>query len=240
MSRIFSHSWLTICVVASRSCLQGFLDPIDRRAIRTAFGLIGSEEVAIEEPLYLRIATLDDKPADVREAWQWPLDFDLSTSHWNRRGWVFQEKYLSPQKLFFGASMVHFQHENVATSENGCIAAPDLLKSISGDSEYIRQFLSQETIRTAQPFTADLWYDTIERFSRNEFTQRLDCFPALSGLARIFKQVTSYRYVAGLWEEDIHCGLLWVTQGPSSGQYANLRQLIRAIERSPTSAPSWS
>ncbi|KAI7775441.1 HET-domain-containing protein [Diaporthe eres] len=39
-----------------------------------------------------------------------PLVRDLEYSKWNKRGWVFQERILSPRLLYFGARMIHFQH----------------------------------------------------------------------------------------------------------------------------------
>ena len=72
------------------------------------------------------------------------------------------------------------------------------------------------------------WYRTVERYTVRGITKQFDILPAIGGLASRFRELVDDRYVAGLWEKDLHQGLLWMVEGP-----------IRPGEQ-PFRAPSWS
>lgn len=250
MNRIFGTSLLTICAIASPSCTQSFLHHVDRDSPRMEFDLYTEDMGLLEGTLRLRLLTVQGHPVSTghepgfRESW--PLDRDLICSQWNTRGWIYQEDALSPRKLFFGATMVHFQNESSISSENGCDKPVSLFRHhLSQELEY-RQVLSHESLRSQHPFVLDVWYRMVMDMAKKNFTNRLDVFPAASGIARVFKEVSFHRYVAGLWAEDLHCGLLWYLDfrpgistvagvGP-----ADLPQLLRLLDHSAIVAPSWS
>jgi len=77
----------------------------------------------------------------------------------------------------------------------------------------------------------DLWYDMVQEYSRRTLTLGMDRLPAMSGLAAHFQQKMKSQYIAGLWEDDLVRGLLWVT-GATSGTRA--RPPLEYV------APSWS
>lgn len=60
------------------------------------------------------------------------------------------------------------------------------------------------------PLLSELWYDYLvgTMYSQREMTYERDRLVALSGLAKAFA-VKKYpaRYIAGLWDDDLHCGL---------------------------------
>ncbi|KAK4038544.1 heterokaryon incompatibility protein-domain-containing protein [Parachaetomium inaequale] len=72
------------------------------------------------------------------------------------------------------------------------------------------------------------WYGTVERYTVRAITKQFDILPAIGGLASRFRELVDDRYVAGLWEKDLHHGLLWTVEGP-----------IRPGEQR-FKAPSWS
>jgi len=57
------------------------------------------------------------------------------------------------------------------------------------------------------------WYTIVGQYRNRRLTFEKDKFPALSGLAMEMAERIKYTYVAGLWLEDIHDGLLWSTIG---------------------------
>jgi hypothetical protein len=71
------------------------------------------------------------------------------------------------------------------------------------------------------------WYGIVGQYRKRRLTFEKDKFPALSGIATEMAERIRYTYVAGLWLEDIHAGLLWSTIGTNcrSKEYV---------------APSWS
>ena len=76
----------------------------------------------------------------------------------------------------------------------------------------------------------DAWYDLITLYTKCALTIPSDIFPAISGIASSIGKATQDRYVAGLWTNDIHRGLLW-SAPDSTNSKLDLRQYR---------APSWS
>ncbi|KAK3899097.1 heterokaryon incompatibility protein-domain-containing protein, partial [Staphylotrichum tortipilum] len=72
------------------------------------------------------------------------------------------------------------------------------------------------------------WYRTVEEYTVRAITKQFDILPAIGGLASRFEELVQDRYVAGLWEGDLHQGLLWTVEGPIQPGEQRFR------------APSWS
>lgn len=239
MSRIFGNAWITICTPASTSCLDGFLSSVDRQGPEANFEW--SLENIPSEPsgtLQLRLLTTGGKPdthwrAHYRRPS--PLEMDIKHSVWDSRGWVFQERILSPRKVFFGSKMVHVQNNDIISSEN-CYRS---ISRFGGVDPYDNSgtCLARELIQSKGAFVSDFWYSTIEPFPHKVFTNKADILPALSGVARMFSEVTGHTYMAGLWKEDLHCGLLWAGDDRDC---QSLEQLVRALREPTVIAPSWS
>jgi len=52
---------------------------------------------------------------------------------------------------------------------------------------------------------------TVEEYVQRKITIEEDRLPAISGIAREISAQTNMTYIAGLWKEDFHRGLLWTT-----------------------------
>ncbi|KAI1371340.1 HET-domain-containing protein [Hypoxylon crocopeplum] len=246
MSEIFGSSWLTICTIKASSCLEGFLkgtndyesSPNLPYALTTTASVKGSYRLR-------RIRMPPGVPGGVPFAMLSPLSRDLIVSKWNERGWIFQEKYLSPRKAYFGSTMVHFQYKNAVRSQSGYVHDERSVSAV----EFLSRFpfdLSVETITSQGRHTTDYWYKIIEYFAGLSWTERSDLFPGLSGIARRFGDVTGDQYVAGLWKNDLHCGLLWRTANRSRRTKkaigpTDLQQVLRSSSKLELQlAPSWS
>lgn len=252
MSHIFGNSWLTICAPASKSCLEGFLDHIDRHSRTIQIEYVAKDSRQVQGSFFLRLYTENGKAGehrnDVLERLP-PLIRDLEYSKWNKRGWVFQERVLSPRLLYFGDRMIHFQHGDHVTSEDGSSMDGDFFDPTFFSDIYCSTDLVQQlkVIQNQGPFITDFWYRMITVISPSNFTHRRDIFPAVAGIARRVHEFTKHRYLAGLWEEDLCCGLLWTPTTLGDGEVehplfpASLGQLLQAIRESTKSfAPSWS
>lgn len=251
MSNIFGNSWLTICAPASNSCLEGFLDPADRHSGTIEIEYVAKRSQKVRGSFLLRLVTLNGKPGFPGDAWipgLAPLQRDLRYSEWNTRGWVFQEKILSQRLLYFGARMIHFQRGDHITSENGFSVHADFFNPRSDTTDYYITNLVRQLhmIENRGPFITDFWYKMVTIMNPSNFTDRRDTLPAIAGIARRVHEFTKHRYLAGLWEEDLSCGLLWMpdeTSDPLISRYTptSLRQLIQIIKKQANSiAPSWS
>lgn len=253
MSHIFGNSWLTICAPASNSCLEGFLDHIDRHSGAIQIEYVTKRSGRPQGSFFLRLFTINGKLGPYRDdragkLAPLPVVRDLEYSKWNTRGWVFQERNLSPRLLYFGARMIHFQHGDRVISEDGSSVDGDFFDHTFVSFRHCSTNLLHqlEEIQSQGPFITDLWYRLITVISPSHFTDRRVTFPAIAGVARRVCEFNKHRYVAGLWEEDLCCGLLWaprVTYHDLQPRRtpASLRQLLQSIKKATNSiAPSWS
>lgn len=54
-----------------------------------------------------------------------------------------------------------------------------------------------------------MWYAHFLEYSGRNFTNARDRLPAISPLAKVVEDMTGDRYLAGLWKNNLHVGLLW-------------------------------
>ncbi|KAF2030601.1 hypothetical protein EK21DRAFT_111693 [Setomelanomma holmii] len=135
-----------------------------------------------------------------------------------RRGWVLQERTLSPRVLHFAREELAWQCNALAVCECG-----------SGDlySEPVRFSTIDITPARSQSATLRSWNDVVQACTALRLTFARDVFPALSGIARVFATSLQDEYVAGLCRRTLIPDLLWYFEG--------------AIKiASPWRAPSWS
>lgn len=131
------------------------------------------------------------------------------------RGWVYQERLLSPCSIYFGEQLTWECSELTANEVFPCGASYNSLQvepknrlsallppidHFSNDLGHIR-----ETYHT--------WLMLVRFYSDNQLTFRSDVFPAISGLAHYFNEVLKDNYLAGIWRGDSINGLLWHRMG---------------------------
>jgi hypothetical protein len=92
-----------------------------------------------------------------------------------------------------------------------------------------KRFLAIDDKIQSQDISYLQWYSIIADYSNRKMTFSSDAFPALVGLATEFRARLHDQYVAGLWQGDLHRGLLWIVDEP---EYA--------VVIKPYRAPSWS
>ncbi|KAG4441544.1 hypothetical protein IFR05_003001 [Cadophora sp. M221] len=168
------------------------------------------------------------------------LENDVRTSSMGRRGWILQEKILSPATLHFGAVQMHWECKAMTISEfwaNFEIPGAGVLKNIIREVQRPGCFSHVDSHFT-------MWYFIVGDYSYMFLTFEHDRLAAISGLADRFSAVYGTTYAAGIWLEDIHRGLLWM-RGMSQVQTAKLppywpENIPITEEQEPFQAPSWS
>ena len=144
------------------------------------------------------------------------------------RAWTVQETVLSPRTLHFGPCELawgcnaFFETESEPNPEfyDGAIQLLSLQQR-----ENVYSFS-----RTGSDDSRDLlvrWYKIISEYGVRSLTVLEDKLPAISGVAQEVSSLAQFKYRAGLWEEDLHLGLLWSFDGVGSRSANYL-------------APSWS
>ncbi|KAI4863311.1 HET-domain-containing protein [Hypoxylon rubiginosum] len=224
MSKVYSKSFLTLCIARGSSCLNGFLGRSNtRRTLRINFR--STLDTSVSGMLYLRkragysmyqrLGYTDHPGRD-----------DISRSAWRTRGWTYQESLLSPRKVYFGDHMFHFSCGKLGESEDGTrFDADDRYKTFS------------QPWTESKPDTKAImsdWRTAVAAYSNRRLSYETDRLPAISALARIISDLLpGQRYLAGLWESDLQNELLW-THGFWDGPEAYFKPFE---ERT---APSWT
>ncbi|PVH80499.1 HET-domain-containing protein [Cadophora sp. DSE1049] len=151
------------------------------------------------------------------------------------RAWALQEQILSPRTIHWTPLQLVWScryttlseecpSEANSLTEDAVLSFPDAPPHRHHSTKMI--CLSEEQLKTARQepkFTApgfqksndplQIWCLIVQQFLSRSITYETDSLPAISGLAREVKRHTGYNYLAGLWAQDIHNGLLWSIKG---------------------------
>jgi hypothetical protein len=168
-----------------------------------------------------------------------------------KRGWVFQERFLSPRTLYYGAEGISWECRNGdANEETGFYT--------STQKKYLRP--KQELAWLENPkrwgsapgwsrpkFDKDLsaswhihekWTRLVEYYTGCSLTYSSDRLVALNGIIRSIAERTGLRNVAGLWTDCIILELMWISKSAANDTPNSLPQ--RVSESEVYVAPSWS
>lgn len=207
MSDVFEHSFLTISALNAEDSNSGLF------SLRTS---------PLARPLSTTTPILRLK-REVLVACQWPpegfesLKEAMENSAMRARGWILQERLLSPAILHFGAKQLHWECREKTLQEQS--PKHDVSGGITnGVLEYGN---------SGDPFQR--WYRLIQQYSSMSLSLESDRLPAIQGLITRFSDSFACRALIGLWLEDIHRGLLWRTD-----HQLRPRDGLEAI------VPSWS
>ncbi len=149
----------------------------------------------------------------------------------DKRGWTFQEKYLSPRTLCFSQMGISWTCASKTASEG----LPMGLIPLNNKSDFDRYIKMDEAgsfsdqVDMRQRFY--WWYQAMEIYSHRKFTHESDRLIALAGLAAKF-QTSGDEFLYGLWKSDLAYGLAWriTAQNEENATDASLTLPI----------PSWS
>ncbi|KAI1761020.1 heterokaryon incompatibility protein-domain-containing protein [Hypoxylon sp. FL1150] len=145
------------------------------------------------------------------------------------RGWVFQERLLSPRTLHFGADQLFWECREAESCEAFPNGLPrDFHRSATYKSERAADALGRVTDESSRKTALDAWNAVLLSYTSAELTKQCDRLPALSGVAKDMQNVLESRYLAGLWEAALLYQLLWRLEQPDR----------LGIETS--GAPSWT
>ena len=233
MASIYQNCVLVISAAKSPSAYDGLYAVFPSRC-KSYPVRVGAETV------YVRVSLTHIRGLHVPHASQ-PILLPTLT-----RGWIFQERFLSPRVLHFGPEEMSWECLEVSACQ--CTAhdpdassAPDCF---GGSARY-----TQMLDRAARPKTyynrlrwqsmeeselQVVWHRMVEDYTKLRLTYERDIFPAISGLAKEFQAVKDMTYVAGLWRETLLQDLLWHIPTPS------LDAEVRLKRPKAWRAPSWS
>jgi hypothetical protein len=141
------------------------------------------------------------------------------------RGWVFQERTLSPRVLHFVGEELIFECRYTLDCECGT-------EGIENKFERIRLWDDAENSvvgpNRQHGLPMGLWYQVVSEYTQLSLSHSSDALPALSGIAKEFAAKIEDDYVAGMWKRTLVSNLLWYFM-EDAGHITT-----------PWTAPSWS
>lgn len=215
MGDVYRGSFLTICALDSQDCHDGIL---------------------VQRSTPNRHTREHNPPQFAQNALRHRRDV-LKSARLCQRGWVVQERMLSPRILSYSKTEMFWECLSCTANERAVSMSHIQPSNYSYDNHEYTGVKAQLILSPGPQPSFPLcpssdWYIIVGEYTRCHLTRPSDKLPALSGLASCFLQRTQYTYLAGLWVEDFVNGLLW---------FAPNEQGQRNQQPLPTyRGPSWS
>jgi hypothetical protein len=160
----------------------------------------------------------------------------------NCRGWVCQERLLSPRTLHFGTDQLYWECRTQTCCEFYPTGLPYVVPGVSRTKSLFTKIESQMLDDLADQDEAivygyQLWSDIVEKYSRSSLSFESDKLVAIAGLAAEIQRIVRDEYCAGLWKKQLSSHLLWRANPTDRKQRDGLISGQDSLEYI---APSWS
>jgi hypothetical protein len=187
MAGIFANSALIIAATSASTCDEGFLSYQPAPGISISARTVAGEEFQVLAGQYSRPHPITSKSAGLAIREQWPL---------LGRGWVLQERLLSPRVLHMTHREMIWECGEVTWCE--CYVDDSIEVASMGKIEYALANDGQSRMELAKA-----WQAIVDQYTMLDLTVPSDKLWAISGLAkRIAEQRPGARYLAGLWDDS--------------------------------------
>lgn len=135
----------------------------------------------------------------------------IVNSSLNSRGWVAQERTLSPAIVHYTPKEVWWECSEMIANET----MPSGLENWNLRSRWSTGHLrSLEGVEKEE--IHNFWRRFIRFFADTKLTLDKERLPAVAGIARILRDMLNEKYVAGIWENDIARSLVWACRSDIS------------------------
>lgn len=209
MQDYYSKAILTVASDLATGDHESFLD--NPRPQDTSIRVPFNSKASIVSPIHVYI-TRDVKTPGT----------DADATPLSDRGWTLQEDILSPRSLHYTTTQLIFECQQSRFVETD--ATPQGYNDVDQMRSIKRFFLRPESglndplllkFPSYEPYYQPInrWYRLFENYCARILTFESDRLAAIAGLAKEIQRQTKFSYRAGIWEEDIHRGLLWVVNG---------------------------
>ncbi|KAI9876901.1 MAG: hypothetical protein M1830_005327 [Pleopsidium flavum] len=220
MASVYQCSYITIAATAALSGEEGCLHPKEN-SMKFPYTVTQEEGIGARKRRTTRSRT-----AYVRVV---PDASILRQAPLNQRAWVLQEMLLSRRIIHFTENQIYWSCLQGTFSED----RTDSSSHPEGWSHVGDILGPVASMRLHGPRLApsdNEWWDLIKDYSARLLTKQCDKLAALAGVTVAFQEKTGATPLAGLWEDDLLYGLLWVSTGGTS-----TRPTVLA-----TNIPTWS
>ena len=146
----------------------------------------------------------------------------------SRRGWVVQERWLSPRILHYGRHQILWECSELSACETYESGLPEPLQNRQSGFKLDSAGLKSVPSNSGN---YDSWARIVEIYSGTKLTKPADKLIALSGIAQRMQSLRGDQYLAGLWRRHLPLQLLWSL---------SLGVVKPPTRPKPYRAPSWS
>ncbi|KAK2040738.1 heterokaryon incompatibility protein [Colletotrichum somersetense] len=207
MHKVYSHSFCNISAAGARDSSKGLFLGRDPRISHTTDVRICLEGLGLQSETGCMDCSILDLIFWGNNIGQCPL---------NTRGWVLQERLLSPRVLHFARDQLFWECREHTAAEcypeslpmalrNGVPANFKKLDPVARSSR-----LAASGITSNDPmFYHGVWNSIIRAYSNTRLTKSSDKLIALSGVAKYFATRINDFYVVGMWRRYLASSLLW-------------------------------
>jgi hypothetical protein len=146
------------------------------------------------------------------------------------RGWVFQERFLSPRILHFGMRQLAWECNEGSALEMFPSGLPPGFEDSFKRNVCVPIVQPMQTTSSAE-FSVR-WHEVVNSYSACDLTFHSDKLVAFAGIAKLIESHRSDKYIAGMWESNLREDLAWWLSKDNDKNTSNSEATQRA--------PSWS
>jgi hypothetical protein len=129
----------------------------------------------------------------------------------NKRGWVVQERFLSPRVMHFGSRQSFWECRTLEASEAFPEGLPrEVFTSKVKKSIHI-DHRKPEKIGDSNRWNVNRWPTAVMAYSRSKLTFKSDKMIAIAGLAKSLQHPFMGSYLGGMWSNFLLSHLTWST-----------------------------
>ena len=150
----------------------------------------------------------------------------IEESPLQQRGWIFQERLLSPRKLHFCEDQILWECKKLHASEDwhtGLWPSRLLPLAKQTDTPELSSLYYPPRLKLSrkQLESFEKWWKNMRIYSSTSLTRNTDRLIAISGIASAFAVSQGWEasaYVAGMWREVLELSMFWVVHGLAEGR----------------------
>jgi hypothetical protein len=152
--------------------------------------------------------SVKNKPGSISRFVTLPKSYqrDVDYGYLNKRGWVLQERLLSPRTIHFTQDHIYYEDEDEIIAEDGVTghfqwhSSIDKTKHISRRDLFPRKGMEKWESIDMTAISRDPWLKVAEAFSKTRLTRLTDKIVALFGLVKEFQRIQDYEDTVSMHE----------------------------------------
>lgn len=203
MSEVYRNASLTISAEAAQNAREGLfkqVPPSAHQQVDIAWTAPSGDPITLH--VRLRGVHVERLEAITNFAHS---SAEVSKSELSERAWVLQERLLSTRNLHFFVEEIAWSCCSISRCE--CRTGAE----VTDTSVFKKLKIGPSMSYSGTEEMHREWTNLVAEFTRRKLTKIKDRLPAISGLAKLCGEVTSSKYYAGLFDDNLEYSMLWMS-----------------------------